>query len=273
MAGNKLPVVADTIVELPAELTTLDQVKAFIQQTISRRSFVGGMGVAGLGAVAFQFGCASDPKSATPRQVYVPNAKGMIVADPGLCVGCRRCESACSGYNEGVARPAVSNIKVNRNVQYGVEGTWNGSRGMGLYGNFRIVQDTCRQCPHPVPCQLACPNAAIEVAGDQNARIVNADKCVGCGICVYACPREKTALDGPVKGENTKSHKCHLCAGQLGLDDGVNGLMTRPNCVEACPAGALQFVPWDDRTDVVPTRQVVTPNYASDVKDTCKQCH
>ena len=275
MAGNQLPVVADTIIELPKELTTLEQVKAFIQQTINRRDFMGAMGVAGLGAVAFQFGCSSDPKEVTPRQVFVANAKGMIVADPGLCVGCRRCESSCTGFNLGKSQPSIANIKVNRNVQYGVEGATVGSRGMGLYGNFRVVQDTCRQCPHPVPCQLACPNAAIEVVGDQNARIVNQDKCVGCGICVDACPWEMTALDGPVGGENTKSHKCHLCAGQLGVADEDGVVQERPNCVEACPSGALQFMPWDDRTNVVAPRHEVPASIAlaPDVKDTCKQCH
>ena len=222
MAGNdQLPVVT-----IPSELTTLEQVRDFIHQTITRRDFTKAVGVAGLGAVAFQLGCSSDKNDVTPRQVFVANAKGMIVADSIYCVGCRRCEAACAGFNFGKAQPAISNIKVNRNLLYGVNGVNAGSRVDGLYGNFRVVQDTCRQCPHPVPCQLACPNDAIEVTGTQNARVVNEDKCVGCGICV-----------------------------------------------EACPAGALQFVPWSDRTEMVPTRHTPTVAYAADVKDTCKQCH
>jgi Fe-S-cluster-containing hydrogenase component 2 len=258
MAGNEqLPVVT-----IPDELTTRDQVREFILKTISRRGFLHVMGVAGLGAVAFQYGCASDPKTVTPRQVFVANALGMVVADPGLCVGCRRCEAACVAYNQGKTQPTVSNIKVARNLLYGVEGTQVGSRGEGLYGNFRVVQDTCRQCPHPVPCQLACPHAAIEVVAPVNARVVNQDKCVGCGTCVDACPWEMTALDGPVLGAATRANKCHLCDGA-------------PECVEACPAGALQYVPWTDRTSEVPARHVVPASIqlAADVKDTCKQCH
>jgi Fe-S-cluster-containing hydrogenase component 2 len=147
-------------------------------------------------------------------------------------------------------------------VDYGVNGTSaTGSRGDGLFGNFRVVQDTCRQCAHPVPCQLACPNAAIEVIPPVNARVVNQDKCVGCGICVAACPWEMTSLDGPVNGATTKSSKCDLCKGA-------------PECVEACVSGALQYLPWSDRTDVVPARHVpASIALASDVKDTCKQCH
>jgi Fe-S-cluster-containing dehydrogenase component len=273
MAGSeKLPIAGMPTVEIPAELTTFEQVKAFIHQTVTRRDFNKAMGVAGLGAVAFQMGCASEAKQNTDnqRQVYVANANFMIVADPGQCVGCRRCEMACSGYNENRAQPSISNIKVNRNLLYGTENVAGGLRGAGIYGNFRVVQDTCRQCAHPVPCQLACPQGAIEaIGGTTNARVVNEDKCVGCGICVEACPWEMTALDGPVLEPGTKCHKCHLCSAALAAGQ------ERPNCVEACPAGALKFVAWNDRTNDVPARHVVPGGIelAPAVKDTCKQCH
>ena len=139
MAGNELPVVA-----IPEELTTLEQVREFIHKTISRRSFNKSLGIAGLGAVAFQYGCASSNNTATPRQVYVANAQGLVVADNTLCVGCRRCEAACVAFNQGnyaagnnpatvsstsdtsastMTQPAISNIKVNRNLLYGVSAT------------------------------------------------------------------------------------------------------------------------------------------------------
>lgn len=272
MAGNEqLPIASMPTVEIPAELTTFEQVKAFIHKTITRRDFNKAMGVAGLGAVAFQLGCGNDKKEAAPRQVYVANAKGMIVADSVYCAGCRRCEAACTGFNYGKAQPSISNVKVDRNLLYGVKSVSDGLRVDGIYGNFRVVQDTCRQCPHPVPCQLACPNGAIEVIGDLNARVVNEDKCVGCGICVEACPWEMTALDGPVNGTSTKCHKCNLCnLTAAEIDAG-----RRPNCVEACITGALQFVAWTDRTGDVAPRHVVPSSIAlaPDVKDTCKQCH
>jgi Fe-S-cluster-containing dehydrogenase component len=263
MAGNEqLPVVT-----IPSERETPEQVRDFIHQAISRRTFTKAMGVAGLGAVAFQFGCASDPKSVTPRQVYVANSQGMIVADPNICAGCRRCESACSGYNLGKAQPSVSNVKVNRNLLYGAKDVAGGLRHDGIYGNFRVVQDTCRQCPHPVPCQVACPNDAIEIVPPLNARVVNEAKCQGCGICVAACPWEMAALDGPVNGVATKSHKCTLCYDSLAAGQ------ERPNCVEACITGALQYVPWSDRTAEVPRRQAGSGVIAADAADSCDKCH
>jgi Fe-S-cluster-containing dehydrogenase component len=264
MAGNE----QREVVTIPSELTTSEQVRDFIQQEISRRTFTKAIGIAGLGAVAFQFGCSSDPKDVTPRQVYVANALGMVVADPNTCAGCRRCEAACTGYNLGKAQPSVSNVKVNRNLLYGVNATSaTGLRGDGLYGNFRVVQDTCRQCPHPVPCQLACPNDAIEVIEPLNARVVNEEKCQGCGICLDACPWEMTSLDGPVNGAGTKSHKCTLCYDSLAAGQ------ERPNCVEACITGALQYVAWADRTELVPPRHAGGVAPAQAVEDSCKQCH
>jgi Fe-S-cluster-containing hydrogenase component 2 len=276
MAGNEqLPVVT-----IPEELTTLEQVREFIHTTISRRSFNKALGIAGLGAVAFQYGCTSSKTAGTPRQVFVANAKGMVVADNTLCVGCRRCESACVAFNQGnmapgnnpaagtsdttastMARPAVSNIKVNRNLLYGVNGAKDMTGG-GIYGSFTVVQNTCLQCPHPVPCQLACPHGAIEVVGTANARAVNTELCVGCGTCVKACPWQMTSLDGEALAAGTKAHKCHLCNGS-------------PECVAACPAGALQYVAWTDQTTYTPVRQAVPASIqlAPDVADSCAKCH
>lgn len=214
--------------------------------------------------------------------MYVANAKGLVIAEPSLCVGCRRCESACVAFNQGnyavgnnaataasstdntastMAQPSISNIKINRNLLYGVNGAKNNT-GQGIYGSFMVVQNTCLQCPHPVPCQLACPHGAIEVVGAANARVVNTDLCVGCGTCVKACPWQMPSLDGEAQAANTKAHKCHLCNGA-------------PECVAACTAGALQYVPWTDQTSFTPPRQTVAASIklAPDVAGTCTTCH
>ena len=204
MAGN------EQLPATPEELTTLQEVREFVETPIGRRAFNKTLGIAGLGVAAYQFGCASSANKdpGTARQVYVANATGLVLADNSLCVGCRRCESACVAFNQGnmaagnnpatvsstsdttastMARPSISNIKINRNLLYGVNGVVNNTGG-GLYGNFVVVQNACNQCPHPVPCQLACPHGAIEVVGPVNARVVNTSKCIGCGICTKACP-------------------------------------------------------------------------------------
>ena len=253
--------------ELKKDATT-DEVTALIRKHITRRQFLVGSSALGLGVAAFSIlGCGSSGAagaSDAPRQVFVANSLGMVVAEPTLCVGCRRCEAACVAYNKGIVQPSISNVKVNRNLLFGVAGVdINGfQRGEGDYGNFRVVQDTCRQCPHPVPCQLACPHGAIEVIEPVNARVVNVDKCAGCGICVQACPWAMTSLTGPVNAVGTKANKCTLCNGN-------------PECVQACPAGALKYMAWADRTKDIPPRQVVPASIqlAPDVQGTCSKCH
>jgi Fe-S-cluster-containing dehydrogenase component len=251
--------------ELKKDAST-DEVTALIRKHITRRQFLVGSSAIGLGVATFSIlGCGSSGAagaSEPPRQVFVADALGMVVADSTLCVGCRRCEAACVAYNQGVVQPSISNVKVSRNQQFGVAGvTATGfQRGDGDFGNFRTVQDTCRQCAHPVPCQLACPHDAIEVIAPVNARVVNIAKCVGCGICLQACPWAMTSLSGPINAKNTKSNKCHLCNGN-------------PECVQACPSGALKYTAWADRTKIIPARQVVPASIESAVQGTCVQCH
>lgn len=93
--------------------------------------------------------------------VIIENAKGLLLADPSRCVGCQRCELACTEFNDGRAQPSLARIKAGRNLNFGPEGPSGGVRMQGAWGSGRFVADTCRQCPHPVPCATACPEDAI----------------------------------------------------------------------------------------------------------------
>jgi Fe-S-cluster-containing dehydrogenase component len=236
---------------------------------LSRRQFlkVAGAGSAGVVAVSL-LSCTSpldvsptpSPTTAAPpkRTVFVPNATMMILGDPTKCVGCRRCEIACTNFNEGRVQPSLARVKVNRNYNFGPQGSQAGFFATaGIYGNGRIVQDTCKQCPHPVPCLDACPAGAIEIAPGTNARVVNVAKCTGCKTCQRACPWAMTTFDAVAK----KASKCHLCNGD-------------PECVKACPTGALLYVPWTDKTMEIPARYIPSAvDIAPDVKATCADCH
>ncbi len=225
--------------------------------SLTRRGFLTAAGIGGSWVLL----CTASGAwaKATASDVYPAKALGMVIGDPTRCVGCRRCELACTEFNEGFAQPSISRIKVARNYNFGPRGVQVGLwRSEGRQGNHRIIQDTCRQCPHPVPCQLACPYGAIEVIPPANARVVNEEKCRGCRTCQRACPWDMTSFKEDIR----KSTKCHLCNGD-------------PECVQACPAGALRYVAWTDRTKDIPPRFVV-PAYIEtpeDVKQTCGQCH
>lgn len=222
------------------------------ERTISRRRFlrVTGASVIAVSALSPLLSRATE----TPL-IILDQAKGLVIADPTRCVGCRRCELACTEFNDGEAKPSMARVKVARNMYFGPMGVPATGRD-GIWGGGLIVQDLCRQCPHPVPCADACPNDAIVSKPPLNARVVDQEKCTGCRMCQRACPWDMISFD-----ENKeKATKCFLCDGN-------------PKCVEACPAEALRFVKWRDVTREIPPRvvprQFQTPGKAA----ACLDCH
>lgn len=223
----------------------------------TRRGFLKMTGLAAAGLLASSlFGKLNRAAGAADNFIILENATGLIVADPTRCVGCRRCEIACSSYNDGVSQAHASRIKVGRNLNFGPRGASYGFwLREGEFGNLRIIQDTCKQCPHPVPCEVACPNGAIDVSGPVNARVVDESKCVGCGMCARACPWEMIT----VNKVTSKATKCTLCGG-------------KPECVAECPTGAIKYISWRDLTRETPIRQTglaMSPTKA----DSCSSCH
>ena len=187
--------------------------------------------------------------------IIMDEAQGILIADPTKCVACRRCELACTEFNDGKASPQISRIKVNRNLNFGPKG-YPGQQGQGNWGKGLIIQDFCKQCPHPVPCANACPNDAIVVQPPTNARVVDTKKCIGCKMCQKACPWEMMSFDS----DTNKATKCFLCNGN-------------PKCVEACPAEALSYVAWRDLTDEIPPRVIPTAVIPPEKAAACIECH
>ncbi len=219
----------------------------------SRRDFlkVGGISIIGISALGPVLA-----RGATKPLIIVEQAQGIVVADPVKCVGCGRCELACTEFIDGKASPTLSRIKVDRNLTFGPKGVFALRQGQGNWGNGLVVQDLCKQCSHPVPCADACPKDAIVVAPPSNVRVVDPDKCNGCKICLRACPWEMISFDP----DSNKATKCFLCNG-------------KPKCVEACPAESLSYVPWRDLRNKAPHRITTTAVIPPGKAAACQECH
>jgi Fe-S-cluster-containing dehydrogenase component len=223
-----------------------------IPTDISRRGF---LEVATASAAMAAMGSVQAQTGARPY-IILKAPKGIILGDPNLCVNCQRCEIACTEYNDGKNDPVLSRIRIGRNMWYGPTGTTQIPADYGIWGNnSAVVQETCRQCDHPVPCANACPQGAIEVDAKTGARKVNEEKCIGCGLCQKACPWDMMSFDR----EKQKASKCFLCDGE-------------PKCVKACPAAALHYLPWKDRSGEPGRRP--THNYLPEEnRNQCGVCH
>ncbi len=220
----------------------------------SRRNFLKCALGAGVSLPVFGFWHALLPES---QKVILGNSNYMLVSDSTRCVGCKLCELACTEYNEGISQPSLARVKVSRNYNFGPRGQRSGfNRGMGEFGSFRFVQDMCLQCPHPVPCATACPYEAIMMDEKTGARKVDQERCRGCRICQRACPWEMMTFNESA----LKASKCFLCNGN-------------PECVDACPTGALRLVSWQNLTKAVPIRQAVLPVTGDYASAGCSNCH
>ncbi len=150
----------------------------------------------------------------------------LLVANGAKCTGCQRCEYNCSMVNEGEVRPYLSRIRVRQNMYFGANGPTEDYRhGDGVYGNWSFAPDTCKQCANPA-CANACPMSAISADPVTGARVIDEDKCIGCGMCVNACPWHMPRINP----EKRKSTKCISCGA----------------CVAGCPTSALRMIPWED---------------------------
>ena len=129
-----------------------------------------------------------------------------VVIDAAKCTGCRACENYCSLKHEGVCAPSRGRIHVVKWEQQGI-----------------FVPVSCMRCQEPA-CELVCPKCATRRDFATGAMTVDANRCIGCLSCVFACPFGATFLDQ----ETGKILKCDLCDGD-------------PTCVKVCPTGALSF--------------------------------
>lgn len=123
-----------------------------------------------------------------------------------LCAGCERCVLVCSLIHTGVCNPALSRIKIVKDY---------------FTGNF--MQKVCKQCIVPA-CLVVCPAGAINIDLNTGATVVSNEKCIGCKMCVNACPLGLMLFDE----EESKAFKCDLCGGN-------------PQCVEICPMQAIEY--------------------------------
>lgn len=176
---------------------------------------------------------------------------GMVI-NLNRCIGCAACVMAC---------------KVEHGTLTGVYWCNVYTKEIGKYPKVkkRTLPMACMHCAD-APCVNACPTGA-SYRTEEGIVLVDYDKCIGCRVCLNACPynarhynfvsQEKnpyyTGLEmTPFEKVKSKNHpvgkagKCILCKDRLAEGK-------EPSCVQACVTKARIFGDLDDPYSEVST--------------------
>ena len=131
-----------------------------------------------------------------------------MAIDQRRCIGCHSCSVACRTWNE---------LPVHRNY----------------------LPTLCMHCKNPecVPC---CPTGASQQDPD-GVVWVDYKKCMGCKVCVNACPYGMRDTSHMVRRFDEFVRKCTFCKERREMEPGAD-----PYCVQTCHQKARVFGDIDD---------------------------
>ena len=197
-----------------------------------------------------------------------------LVIDLDICVGCHACATACKSWNtSGHSAPLPDQdpyggrpegVWFNRIHTFEVEGRaygpaaeveggacgpaagsdggaggcggHGGGQGGGVAGGRTVhFPRSCLHCEAPA-CVTVCPTGASYKRAEDGIVLVNAEICIGCKLCSWACPygaREFDEIDGVMK-------KCTLCIDRI-YNANLEEEDRIPACVQVCPVHARHF--------------------------------
>ena len=172
---------------------------------------------------------------------YTPPAPGArklgLVIDLDTCVGCHACAVNCKEWNaSGHSAPLPDHAPYGRDAA----GVWfnrihSFEVGEGERGRTVHFPKSCLHCDEPA-CVEVCPTGASYKRVEDGIVLVNADTCIGCKLCSWACPygaREFDDDDGVMK-------KCTLCIDRI-YNENLAEEDRVPACVSTCPTNARHY--------------------------------
>ena len=160
-----------------------------------------------------------------------PTRRWAMVIDLRRCDGCGHCTDACQANH--YLPPEQTWLKVYELTD--------------ASGNTYFMPRPCMQCENP-PCVRVCPVGA-SFQTDEGVVLVDQTKCIGCRMCMAACPYEARYFNWadpqpvprlptapspefPAPQQKGTVGKCIFCVHQTRYGK-------LPFCVDGCPMGAI----------------------------------
>lgn len=210
----------------------------------NRRGFL--KQIAGIGSLLF---LGKQEKAAHASRLQVSADQFGVLVDTTRCVGCRSCEKACNEINEDLPRKSPESFKdksilgQRRRMDYSTYTVVN--RYQDLKGTSKPIyaKFQCMHCLYPA-CESACIVGAFS-REPNGAVIYDAWRCIGCRICMVACPFQVPAYEYS-NVLTPQIRKCTFCFDSRLTKSGV------PACVQSCPMEVMTF---GKRTDLITIAQ------------------
>lgn len=137
----------------------------------------------------------------------------ILMITPKECIDCKTCEAVCP--NSAVNVISFEEVEIS-------------------------VPVMCMQC-EDAACMQVCPEDAI--SRDENGAVLpDPDKCIGCKLCISACPMGNIHFSNREK----RIMKCDLCGG-------------RPSCVKYCPTRAIEFI--EGTTENINKKKIIASKF------------
>ena len=167
-----------------------------------------------------------------------PGARRLgLVIDLDTCVGCHACAVNCKEWNSGGHSAPLTDLD-----PYGADpdGVWfnrvhSYEHTTEMGGRTVHFPRSCLHCETPA-CVTVCPTGASYKRTSDGIVLVDADLCIGCKLCSWACPYGAREFDE----DEGVMRKCTLCVDRI-YDQSLPEAEREPACVASCPARARHF--------------------------------